>query len=223
MILLLFGSARAQIQPVRTINFLENQGFQVIYQPYLGIFENCGASDTPHVVHWWGNKGFPGGDFDYYPIVKKGVNQTDQIEYESQDEQNEDTPNIVIHFRDVRDMEDGNYLTYLRSPDSCPSSVYLNDLVEPNQWQPSDIKLKFRAKGGSAASVLTVSLALSSEYRLPGDDSAGDMILHLEEVGLSTSWDDYTITVPNSSMSTKSIELRFGLDPPRRAAARGQR
>ncbi|MAE72248.1 MAG: hypothetical protein CME06_17490 [Gemmatimonadetes bacterium] len=212
MILLLFGTARAGIQPVRTINFLENQGFEVTYQPYLGIFQCTGnpAPPTAHVVHWWGNKPPipPDTGFNYYPVIKKGVNQTDQIEFERL----EDPDNVVIHFRDVRDMGDGNYLTYRRSPDSCPSAAYLEHLIEPNQWQPSDIKVSFRAKGGSAAAVLTISVAVSSEYRQPGDES-GDWIIHLEEVGLSASWDDYTITVPNNTMTIKTIEPRFGLDP----------
>ena len=205
MILLLFGTAGAfEIQPVKPINLLENPSFDVTYVPDTEIFDHAQA--TEHVVHWWGNNN--PGDWNYYPLWEKGVNQDEQIEFE-RDPSDED--NVFIHFRKPEPINSGNFLVYRRSPDSNPLETFQTELIYPYQWQASDVTLKFRAKG-DAGLELTVSLSLYSTvvhadevFHQPDQNAENTTVV----VTLSPTWTEHTIEVP-SSFPVKSIDLRFG-------------
>ncbi len=196
--------------PFPRINFLENPGFEVLYVPDEGVFNGTWCMQLPEgqppaqrVVHWWGNEGSSDGGFDYYAIREQGT-ATEQIEFESDSLQG-----IVTHFRWPESMDD-HYLIYRRSATACSTSSYLSHGIYPGQWQPADFELRFKAKG-SAGSTLKIRTAVDGNIKVGTLAADWDSIL-VRTKALTESWNEYTITMPNSSVSVKTVDLRFALD-----------
>jgi len=54
---------------------------------------------------------------------------------------------IVMHFRWPEPMDE-HFLTHRRSATTCSTTIYLNHAIYPEQWQPSNLELRFWARGG---------------------------------------------------------------------------
>ncbi len=194
------------VQPFPRVNFLENPGFEVVYDVNTLVFPAgypCHSEEGVHVVHWWGNDGFAAEEtFQYYPIHATGI-ATEQIEFKTDGERGN-----VIHFREGRDFND-YFLVYRRSASSCTHPDLQAIAIDPHQWAPADFELRFHAKG-NAGDLLSIRVSASGEVK-HGSLASGWEQTYNFTVQLGNDWQEHVIEMPNDQIAVKSVDLRFGL------------
>ncbi|MAE72432.1 MAG: hypothetical protein CME06_18425 [Gemmatimonadetes bacterium] len=204
------GSALADpiYQPAHLLNLLENPGFDIVYTPEAGVFEDlCGEGNyatTPHVVHWWGTIDY---GLSLYAVLDANEGAGNQIVYEV--DPFGDPDDLAIHFVRGGPMSH-EYLTYRRNPESCLTGQ--DRLINSHQWEQKNFVVTFTAWGSVGAKLMVDALL----YDSIGGASAGDpedfspegLSIVLSETPTEYEWEIDTSTFGKAA---ESIEVRFGL------------